>query len=356
MNSAVPVANQGDTTVNSESHGVESTVADANRAVTGVGEAVDVEITGVSSTDEIMDEEPAEITGVDDTDEDTVLDGNTASEERGTGDIAHAGEDGSGNHIVDAVVEPFMVDGSVAPEHAESVPAESMEDVSGVGAKVETDIEAIMDERYGRRSGHYNLRPHRKRNLDRWNDAALTCYGSDVHKIDGVVHTQHYIHQGLKLFGKAGEDAITTELKQLHLRQVLEPMYGDSLTVKEKEDALPYLMFLKKKHTGQIKGRGCADGRRQRIYMQKEDTSLPTVAIESLFISAMLDALERHDVATVDIPGAFMQADMVGNVHMKLEGRIADLLTELEPGLYKKYVKKLKGKSIMYVKLKKALY
>jgi len=45
-------------------------------------------------------------------------------------------------------------------------------------------------------------------------------------------------------------------------------------------------MFLKKKHTGQIKGIGCADGRRQRIYMQKEDTSLPTVAIESLFISA----------------------------------------------------------------------
>ena len=89
--------------------------------------------------------------------------------------------------------------------------------------------------------------------------------------------------------------------------------------------------------------------------MQKEDTSSPTVAIESLFISAMLDALERRDVA-VDIPGAFMQADMVGNVYMKLEGRIADLLTELEPGLYKKYVQKLKGKSIMYVRLKKALY
>ena len=170
------------------------------------------------------------------------------------------------------------------------------------------------------------------------------------------MHTQHYVHQGLKLFGKAGEDAITTELKQLHIRQVIEPLYSDSLTSKEKEDALPYLMFLKKKHTGQIKGRGCADGRKQRIYMQKDDTSSPTVAIESLFMSATLDAFERGDVATVDIPGAFMQAYMVGNVHMKLEGKIADLLMELEPDLYRKYVQNLNGKSTMYVRLKKALY
>jgi len=58
----------------------------------------------------------------------------------------------------------------------------------------------------------------------------------------------------------------------------------------------------------------------------------------------------------VDIPGAFMQADMVGDVHMKLEGKIADLLSELEPELYNKYIQKVKGRSIMYVKLKKALY
>ena len=174
--------------------------------------------------------------------------------------------------------------------------------------------------------------------MNRWNDAVLTCHGTSDRSVGGVVHTQHNIHQGLKLFGKAGEDAITTELKQLHLRQVLEPMHCHVLTDREKSDALPYLMFLKKKHTGQIKGRGCADGRRQRIYMQKEDTSSPTVAKESLFISATLDALEKCDVATVDIPGAFMQADMVRDVHMKLEGKIANLLTELEPDLYNKYI------------------
>jgi len=90
--------------------------------------------------------------------------------------------------------------------------------------------------------------------------------------------------------------------------------------------------------------------------MLKEDTSSPTVAVESLFISATLDAHERRDVATVDIPGAFMQADMVGDVHMKLEWKIADLLTRLEPDLYNKYIQTVNDKSIIYVKLKKALY
>jgi len=255
----------------------------------------------------------------------------------------------------DSTVEDVNTDeptdtGEDAIEQVESFPDESVEDVSGTGTP---DIEASMDERYGSRSGHYNLRPRWERNMNRWNDAVLTCHGTSDHSVGGVVHTQHNIHQGLKLFGKAGEDAITTELKQLHQRQVLEPMHCHALTDREKGDALPYLMFLKKKHTGQIKGRGCADGRRQRIYMQKEDTSSPTVAIESLFISATLDALEKRDVATVDIPGAFMQADMVRDVHMKLEGKIADLLSELEPELYNKYIQKVKGKSIMYVKLKK---
>jgi len=50
--------------------------------------------------------------------------------------------------------------------------------------------------------------------------------------------------------------------------------------------------------------------------MQKEDTSAPTVALKSLFISDNLDTCERRD------PGAIMQADLDGDVHMKLEGNL----------------------------------
>ena len=43
-------------------------------------------------------------------------------------------------------------------------------------------------------------------------------------------------------------------------------------------------------------------------------------------------------------------------VHVKLEGKMVDLLMKLEPKLYHKYVLIEKGKLILYVELKKALY
>ena len=70
----------------------------------------------------------------------------------------------------------------------------------------------------------------------------------------------------------------------------------------------------------------------------------------------MIDAAEQRDVATVNIPGVFMQVDMDKLIHVKLEGKIVDLLVKIEPKLYRKYVLIEKGKPVLYVKLKKALY
>jgi hypothetical protein len=44
-------------------------------------------------------------------------------------------------------------------------------------------------------------------------------------------------------------------------------------------------------------------------------------------------------MATVDIPGAFIQADMEDLVHMKVEGKMAELLVKLDPELYMKMCK-----------------
>ena len=86
------------------------------------------------------------------------------------------------------------------------------------------NLENSMDERYGSRSGRYNLWPWHERNTNRWNDALFSCYATSS---DGssseIVLTQHNFCQGLKLVGKVGENAVTTELKQLHSHQVLEP-------------------------------------------------------------------------------------------------------------------------------------
>ena len=115
-------------------------------------------------------------------------------------------------------------------------------------------------------------------------------------------------------------------------------------------------MFLKQKRTGQIKGRGCANGRKQRLHTPKDDASSPTVATESVLLSCVIDAKERRDVATVDIPGAFMQGDQDETVHMRLERTLAELLTKYDPKLYRQYVVTENNKPVLYVELIKALY
>ena len=206
-------------------------------------------------------------------------------------------------------------------------------------------VDEQMDQAYGARSSGYDLRPRRPRDY------------SHMHTtLESIVMTQYNMKKGIKMFGEPGVDAVLKELQQLHDRKVLEPKGASEMTNDDKKAALQYLMFLKQKRNGTIKGRGCADGRKQRAYTAKEDASSPTVAIESVMLSCVIDAMEGRDVATVDIPGAFMQADMDDVVHMKLEGKMAELLVRIDPKLYRKYVQVEKGKQVLYVELRKALY
>ena len=41
------------------------------------------------------------------------------------------------------------------------------------------------------------------------------------------------------------------------------------------------------------------------------------------------------------------------DVHMILEGKMAEILVKLDPKLYRKYITLEKGKSVLYVKFKK---
>ena len=184
-----------------------------------------------------------------------------------------------------------------------------------------------MDTKYGNRTSQYELRPRRPHDY------------SHLHTtFESIVMTQHNMKQGIKIFGDAGVAAVFKEIKQIHERNIMNPIDFKQLSVEEKKATLPYLMFLKEKCNGSIKGRGCTDGRRQWLHTAKEDSCLPTVAIESVMISCMIDAKERRDVATVDIPGAFMQADIDEVVHVKFKGTMAELLVKLDPNKYEKFI------------------
>jgi hypothetical protein len=179
---------------------------------------------------------------------------------------------------------------------------------------------------------------------------------ANLRDLEHTALTQYSVKKGLKIFGEAGATAVIKEMQQLDQLNVIEPKAASMLTRAEKKGALEYLMFLKQKRCGRIKGRGCADGRKQRVYMTKEETSSPTVTTESLFLSCIIDAKEGRDVATADIPGAFMQADMNAVVYVRLTGPLAALLVRVDPKKYQKFVATENGKSVIYVRLLKALY
>jgi Reverse transcriptase (RNA-dependent DNA polymerase) len=84
--------------------------------------------------------------------------------------------------------------------------------------------------------------------------------------------------------------------------------------------------------------------------------SSPTVAIESVMLSCTVDAKEYRDVGIVDIPNAFMQVDMDDTVHVKLKGKMAELLVKIDPKLYRPYVLMENRKPVMFMELRKALY
>ena len=69
-------------------------------------------------------------------------------------------------------------------------------------------------------------------------------------------------------------------------------MLPSGLNREEKKQALESLLFLKEKRDGSLKGRACADGKKQHGYIPKEDTASPTVSLEAVFLTAKNDAEE----------------------------------------------------------------
>ena len=150
--------------------------------------------------------------------------------------------------------------------------------------------------------------------------------------------------------------AVEKEMRHLHDRGVMIPVLKKCLTPEQRKEALAYLMFLKRKRCRKVKGCGCADGWKQRAYIAKEESTAPTVSTEAVFLTAVIDALESREVAVLDIPGAFMQADIDELVHMRFMGEMVSMLLQINNEMCKDYVMMERGEQVMYMELLKALY
>ena len=157
--------------------------------------------------------------------------------------------------------------------------------------------------------------------------------------IVGVVFAQHFnLKNGIELFGYAADIAVRKELSQIHGLSTYETLASSELTSQERKDALGSLMFINEKRNGDIKARKVADGSKQRTYTgyEKSYGSSPTVATDIIFLTGVVDARERRDIAILDIANAFLHATNDEKVLMLLRGKLAEMMVAADPELYRK--------------------
>ena len=84
----------------------------------------------------------------------------------------------------------------------------------------------------------------------------------------------------------------------------------------------------------------------------------PTVALESVVLTAIIAAKEGQKAGVSDISGAYLHAGMEGEdeVLMTLRGPLAELMALSAPEVYRDYVTMQGGKKVLYVRLQRALY
>ena len=190
----------------------------------------------------------------------------------------------------------------------------------------------------------------------------ITDISNRVTTVGASFAQQYLLKKGLKVFGQQGHQASYKEIDQLHRRSCFTPVSIKEMSSAERKKAQQALMFLTEKRDGSVKGRMVYNGKPTREWLSREDAASPTAALESIMLTAVIDAKEERNIMTCDIPNAFIQAEMpeIKNgeerVMMKITGVLVDMLIEINSALYSPYVVYENGKKVLYVLVLRAIY
>ena len=149
------------------------------------------------------------------------------------------------------------------------------------------------------------------------------------HKVKGSNYEQMSAHEGIKRFGAEAVSAIVTEFNQLNDMKTAIPVMSQDLSNEQKAKALDIITLVKLKRCGKLKARSCANGKKQRVYLTKEEVSSPTAQLESMILSMIIDGDEGRDVATADVVGAYLQTFMTDEVMVKFTGKNAEIMCKV---------------------------
>ena len=119
------------------------------------------------------------------------------------------------------------------------------------------------------------------------------------------------------------------------------------------------LMFIVEKRNGVIKARKVAVGSKQQTFpgYSKSEWASPTVSTDGVILTSTIEAHKERNVDVNDLPNAFLNATNNEKTLMLLKGKLAELMVQIDPKIYRKHIiTSSKGEPMLYVKLSKVLY
>jgi len=165
------------------------------------------------------------------------------------------------------------------------------------------------------------------------------------------------VDEALEMFGEKADESLIKELTSLDKKEVFEQVLLASLTKEQRRAIIRSRMFLKEKFlsTGifdKLKARYVAGGHMQnRELYTEEETSSPTIALQSVYMIASIAAREKRKVYTMDIGTAYLNAKMGKEVLMRIEPKLAKILSKINPSKYA-----IENDGTIIVRLLRALY
>lgn len=167
------------------------------------------------------------------------------------------------------------------------------------------------------------------------------------------------VRAALRERGEEARTVILAELQQMVDKKVWHGIHLRNLTSEQRRAIIRSSMFLRDKFLAsgafeKYKARLVAGGDQQDHDLY-ENLSSPTAATTSVFTIAAIAAAEGRHVMTMDIGGAFLNADITATgvkVHMRLDKLMTELLVKISP----EHAQFVEPSGCSVVELDKALY
>ena len=240
-----------------------------------------------------------------------------------------------------------VVDESLVPSESQADGDRQSVDREEMQAEVQADLSSI------RQATGYNLRANRRRPGEAWR-----FQDRRENERREEYSLQIALKKALKTMPRAAVRAAALELLQADDKGTMKGVLKKNLSLKQLKRIIRSSLFFKMKYDSsgkfeKLKARLVAGGNMQdRSLYDASETSSPTASLSSVYMVAALAAMEGRSVATMDVGGAYLNADMKREVHMSLQPEVADILCRIRPG-YERY---LNEDGTLVVKLEKALY